>query len=352
MASRAPSGEEHRPPRAPSMGDVAQFAGVSLQTVSRVMNDRPNVAPETAARVNRAIAALGYRRNTAARTLVTRQSRTLGVVNFATTQVAPHGTIRAVLEAAQDAGYFVSMTATRNLSLVTVRRAIDTVLEQAVDGLVLIAPHYEALMMIGELELHVPLVVVGGHGRLGLTGVTVDQAEGARLAVRHLLDLGHEKVIHVSGPLDWLDAKYRLEAWHREIQLRGAVEYPSIVGDWGAASGFERGTQLLLETDATGVFVADDQMALGVLRSLHRRGVRVPDEVSVVGFGDIEDAAFYEPPLTTVREDVAELGRRAIDLLLGLIEGRPASSVTIKPRLVIRESTAPPRDGGRRRTAR
>ena len=330
--------------RAPSMLDVAKLAGVSLQTVSRVLNERPNVAPATVARVNQAIDTLGYRRNTAARTLVTRQSRTLGVITFATTQVGPYGTIQSVIEAAQDAGYFVSMAHTRNLSLVAVRRAIDSVLEQAVDGLVLIAPHYEALVMIGELRLRVPLVVVGAGGRLQFMSVSVDHAEGARLAARHLLDLGHERIVHVSGPLDWLDAKYRLEAWHREIQRRGVAEYPSVVGNWGAASGYERGAQILLETDVTGVFVSNDPMALGVLRALHRRGVHIPDDISVVGYGDIEDAAFYEPPLTTVREDVGEVGRRAIDALLSLMEGGATGAIMIPPRLVVRESTGPPAD--------
>lgn len=341
MVRRADEGMRGTRERAPSMSDVAALAGVSLQTVSRVLNGHANVSAQTASRVNAAIADLGYRRNTAARALVTRQSRTLGVVDFATTQVGPFGTIRAVLEAAQDADYYVAMAHPRNLSLTSVRRAIDTILEQGVDGLVLVAPHYEALMVINELRLSVPLVVVGARGQFDLLSVAVDHAEGARIAARHLLDLGHERLVHVSGPLDWLDASQRLEAWHREIQRSGVQENPSIVGGWGSAAGYERGMQILLESDVTGVFVSNDQIALGVLSALHHHGVRIPQDISVVGYGDTADAAFYEPPLTTVREDVAEVGQRAIDMLLDAINGGSPSSLTVKPRLVVRESTAP-----------
>lgn len=323
------------------MEDVARLAGVSVQTVSRVLNDKPNVSAKTATKVNDAISALAYRRNTAARTLATNSSRILGVVDFGMTQLGPYETLRAVQEAAQDAGYFVSLAHIRNLSAAAVHRALDSLLEQSVDGLVIVAPHYEALTLIGELPLRVPLVVVGPQGRFDFASVSVDQAEGARLALNHLVELGHTRVVHVSGPLDWLDATIRLEGWHREIQRIGLEEFPTLIGDWGSRSGFRRGMEIVNDLDVTGIFVANDQMALGVLHALHRAGRRVPDDISVIGFGDVDDSEFYEPALTTIRQDFSEIGHQCIKVLLDLVNGIPRESVVLRPLLIPRSSTGP-----------
>jgi len=327
--------------RAPGMEDVARLAGVSVQTVSRVLNHHPNVSEKTHKRVSAAIAELGYRRNTAARTLATRSSRILGVVNFGMSQLGQYETIRAVEGAAQDAEYFVSLANVRNLSKSSIMRALDSLLEQSVDGIVVIAPHYEALQVIDGVSARAPIVVVGPRGRFDFTSVSIDQARGAALAASHLLGLGHERLVHLSGPVDWLDAKLRLESWHRTLQQAGVEELPSIVGNWDTRSGYERTLEIIQSMDATGIFVSNDHMALGALHALHEFGLRVPEDVSVVGFGDIEGAPFFEPALTTIRLDFAEIGRQCMAAMFDLLGGAERLSVVLEPTLIVRDSTGP-----------
>ncbi len=326
----------------PGMTDVARMAGVSVQTVSRVLNHHPNVSAKTHRRVADAIKLLGYHRNTAAMTLVTRSSRILGVVNFGMTHVGPYETLRAVQEAAQDADYFVSLANVRNLSAASIHKAFDSLLSQAVDGIVVIAPHYEALTIIDEIPARVPIAVIGPRGRFEFASINVDQARGAQLAAEHLLELGHTRLVHIAGPLDWLDAKARLESWHRRLRAAGVEEFPSAVGDWDAASGFERAKEVMGDYAPTAIFVSSDQMALGVLHALHRSGHRVPEDVSVVGFGNIAGTAFYEPALTTIAIDFDEVGRQSMALMFDLMHGMPREPIILEPKLVVRDSSGPP----------
>lgn len=328
------------PGRRPGMGDVARLAGVSIQTVSRVLNHHPNVSEKTHRKVGEAIKALGYHRNTAAMTLVTRSSRILGVVNFAMTHVGPYETLRAVQEAAQDADYFVSLANVRNLSATSIHKAFDSLLSQAVDGIVVIAPHYEALTIIDEIPARVPIAVVGPRGRFEFASINVNQARGAQLAAEHLLELGHHRLVHIAGPPDWLEAKARLESWHRTLRGAGVDDFPSAVGDWEAKSGHDRALEVLRDYDPTAIFVSSDQMALGVLHALHRAERHVPEDVSVIGFGDVAGTAYYEPALTTIAVDFEEIGRQCMAVMFDLMHGVPRESVVLEPRLVVRSSTA------------
>ncbi|WP_231948740.1 LacI family DNA-binding transcriptional regulator [Jiangella alkaliphila] len=330
------------------MADVARIAGVSHQTVSRVLNHHPNVRPATRDRVLAAIEELGYRRNLSARALVTRRTNTLGVVAFDTTLYGPASTLFGLEQAARDAGYFISIVSLKTINRKTVGEALDYLAAQAVDGLIAIAPQVEAAAAVSALQGNVPVVAVEGGEADGMPVVAVDQVRGAELATRHLLDLGHRTVWHVAGPADWLEAEGRQRGWRATLRAAGVEIPPVVAGDWSPRSGYEAGRRIAADaraSRATAVFVSNDQMALGLLRALHEAGIRVPQDVSIVGFDDIPEAEFLTPPLTTVRQDFAEVGRKSIALVLDLIETGPrpvAERIVVPPVLVTRASSTAP----------
>jgi DNA-binding LacI/PurR family transcriptional regulator len=339
------------PHRMPVMVDVARAAGVSHQTVSRVLNDHPNVRAETRERVLAAIGDLGYRRNFAARALVTRHTRTLGVVSFDTTLYGPASTLYGIEQAARAAGYFVSIVSLKAITRASVLEAIGFLSGQGVDGIVVVAPLRSAARALAALPTGVPAVAVEGGRGGGVPVVSVDQAAGARLAVEHLLELGHETVWHVAGPSDWLEAEGRVKGWRKALTAAGRVVPEPIAGDWSPRSGYEAGRRLAEIADLTAVFVANDQMALGLLRAFTELGVEVPGRVSVVGFDDVPESEFFNPPLTTVWQDFGEVGRRSIEILLRQVdagEGAGYERALVPPRLVIRDSTGRPRSRRRR----
>lgn len=332
--------------RPPTMADVARLAGVSHQTVSRVLGDHPNVRDATRDRVLRAIEEMGYRRNFSARALATRRTRTLGVVASDTTLYGPASTLFALEEAARAEGYLVSTVSLRELTTEKLSEALDHLSEGGVEGVVAIAPQRSAVEALAELRHPFPVVVVGGGSGTVIPGVGVDQHLGARLATGHLLAAGHRTVWHLAGPEDWQEAADRAAGWRATLEAAG-VEPPMMLrGDWSPLSGYRAGQELAgwVGRGLTAVFVANDQMALGVLRALREAGVRTPQDVAVVGFDDIPESEFFAPPLTTVRQDFSTVGKRGIALLLESIEGRPPAGpprVAIEPQLVVRASTFP-----------
>lgn len=332
--------------RAPVMADVARLAGVSHQTVSRVLNSHPSVTQGTRARVEAAIAQLGYRRNTAARALVTRETSTLGVVSVDTTHYGPASTLFAIEGAARAAGYFVNFVSLREVDRAHMKAALDHLMAASVDGIAVIAPVRAAVEALRGLSTDVPLVEVETSDLYTDGAVVVDQVFGGRAATRHLLDLGHRAVLHVAGPRDWLEAEARARGWRAESAEAGREMRPVLVGDWTARSGYTAGREIaamVSRGEVSAVFVANDQMALGVLRALHEAGCSVPMDVSVVGFDDVPEAGYYVPPLTTVRQDFPEVGRRCISDLLHKIAGRDSEARTaIQPELIVRASTGPP----------
>ncbi|MGV9677246.1 LacI family DNA-binding transcriptional regulator [Nocardia sp. NPDC003482] len=327
------------------MTDVAKLAGVSHQTVSRVLNDSPQVRPETRERVLAAVAELGYRPNAMARGLVSRRSKVLGVVTFDTILYGPACMLLGIERAARAAGYGVGIVTLERVDREGVLAAVNTLTDQGVDGVIVIAPQQAAATALHSLPTPVAAVVVEAGQEVGLPSASVDQFEGTRLAVRHLLDLGHETVWHLAGPEGWWEARDRREGWRRTLTAAGAPVPEPVFGDWSARSGYEAGRVLAENPDVTAVFAANDQMALGLLRAYAERGIAVPDRVSVVGFDDIPEAAYLSPPLTTVRQDFDEVGRRSMRLLLQLLEAdAPAPAPPpVVPTLVVRASSAPPR---------
>ncbi|MEU8301179.1 LacI family DNA-binding transcriptional regulator [Micromonospora sp. NPDC048909] len=331
--------------RSPAMTDVARLAGVSHQTVSRVLNGHPNVREQTRLRVRAAIAELGYRPNGAARALVTGRSQVIGVVAQNTTLYGPASLLAALDQTAAEEGFAVSVGSVRNLDHRSISAAVERHLSHRVAGIVVIAPVESAGEALERLPKDVPLVTVDGDPRRPVPLVTVDQVAGARAATQHLLDAGHRTVWHVSGPADWFDGAGRIEGWRAALLAAGVEPPPLMPGDWSAASGYRCGRLLARMPEVTAIFTANDHLALGVLRALHESGRRVPDEISVVGFDDVPEAAYFIPPLTTVRPDFDAVARASLQLLLAQIESGTGGALrqTIAPTLVARGSVAPPR---------
>jgi DNA-binding LacI/PurR family transcriptional regulator len=327
------------------MHDVARLAGVSHQTVSRVLNGHPNVRPDTRDRVLKAIRQLNYRPNALARGLVTRRSRTIGVISFDTRLFGPASTLLAIEHAARAAGYAVTISSLANLDAASVRSAVAALAAQPVDGAIVIAPREGAAQGLRDLRPGLPLVAVeAGYG--GETPVvSVDQFGGARLATEHLLSLGHRTVWHIAGPADWLEARERIEGWRASLADVGAAAPPLLRGDWSPESGYRAGLELAERPDVTAVFAANDQMALGAMHAFHERGMRVPADVSIVGFDNVPESAFLIPSLTTVYQDFDEVGRRGLKLLVDIMNGDPEHAELpgrVQAALVTRRSSAPP----------
>ncbi|WP_288872049.1 LacI family DNA-binding transcriptional regulator [uncultured Microbacterium sp.] len=327
-------------PRPIGVRDVAARAGVSRQTVSRVLNDHPDVAAETGDRVRAAMAELGYRMNNAARALGTRRSRTLGVLASDALQYGPSRSLAALEASAREAGYWVSAAFADAADAVAVVAAVDHLVVQGVEGIVVVAPHAQTLEALGGLRIEVPVVTLHSAG-LGAAGLSVDQVAGARLAVGALADAGHTRIAHLAGPADWLEAESRADGFAAELAARGLTPGPVIAGDWSAGSGYAA-VDAVRDAGVTAVFAANDQMALGLLSALHAAGLAVPGDVSVVGFDDTPDAAFYWPALTTVRQDFDELARRAVAAAIGGSDAAASTLPPVAPVLVRRASIAPP----------
>jgi DNA-binding LacI/PurR family transcriptional regulator len=328
--------------RTPSMADVAVRAGVSHQTVSRVLNDSPLVKEDTRVRVLAAIDELGYRRNIAARMLATNRSGRIGMVSAHLALHGPSSIAVAVQEAGHSAGYELSLVGLSDFSAETLRDGVERLLDQAVEALVVAVAHRGALRLARSLELSIPVVVVQGVTPGEAMAAGIDQAAGAALATGHLLDLGHQHVAHVTGPLEWVEAGQRRAGWRRAHQSRKLRPGRELIGDWSARSGYEAGLEVAADPEVTGVVAANDAMALGLLRALHERGRRVPDDISVVGFDDVPEAEFYWPALTTVRQDFSVLGRNAVDLAVRALAGEEnPSTELVQPDLVVRASTGP-----------
>jgi DNA-binding LacI/PurR family transcriptional regulator len=289
---------------------------------------------------------LGYRPNPVARALVTGRSKMLGVVSFDTTLYGPASTLFGIERAAHEAGYFIIVASLEALDRSSVIDAVERLRRQGVEGILVIAPHAQAGEALRHAPTDMPLVAAEAGPEAGAPVVAVDQIAGAVSATRHLLDLGHRTVHHISGPRDFIEARQRLEGWRATLEAAGAKNIPEpLEGDWSPQAGYDLGRQLSADPDVSAVFVANDQMALGVLRALNEAGRDVPGDVSVVGFDDIPEAAYFLPPLTTVRQDFIEMGRRSLRMLLRTIETdrRASAEPLVPPELVVRASTGPAR---------
>ncbi len=326
------------------MADVARVAGVSSQTVSRVSNGYAGVTEETRRQVLDAMRELGYRPNSAARALKRGEFRTLGVITFSLSSTGNVRTLEAIANSAAAEGYAVTLLPVAVPTQDEVRGAFTRLEELAVDAVIVIMEVHLLDAATINLPPYVQVVVADSDAGERYTVVDTDQAGGTRTAVQHLLGLGHRTVWHLSGPEDSFAAQRRTDAWRDTLVQAGRPVPPLVSGDWSAESGYRAGLDLAAREDCTAVFAANDQMALGLLRALHESGRRVPEDVSVIGFDDIPEASSFLPPLTTLHQDFAEVGRLCVRAVLRKMRhDGPAHGTTLVPtRLVVRESTAPP----------
>ncbi len=346
-------------PRPASIRDVARLAGVSHQTVSRVLNGHPSIRDATKSRVLAAMQELQFRPSRAARMLSTRRSQTIGVLAAAVgSHYGPASCVSAVEDAARERGYYATVAHLASVAPNAITAAIEELLSQDVEGIVIVAPRTTVLSRLAALPVHVSIVAAQGEqGESGgIPVAAVDQAAGVRMLTEHLLQRGHRQIIHVAGPADWNDAQSRLRAFDAELRKAGLPSTPPVFGDWTSESGFEIGRALvadatrsgLRELPFTAVFSSNDQMALGLIHAFREAGLDVPRDVSVVGFDDIPESAHFWPPLTTVRQDFAELGTRCVRMLFDAIGrlGDPAAgpaagpAAAVAPQLIVRDSVA------------
>ncbi|WP_318779096.1 MULTISPECIES: LacI family DNA-binding transcriptional regulator [unclassified Arthrobacter] len=339
-----PGEEKRAAPRAANIRDVARAAGISHQTVSRVINGHASVRESTRLKVLAAMEELQFRPSRAARMLVTSRSGIIGVLVSHGAYYGPSSSLAAIESAARDAGYLVDIANVTDDDSIT--KALDRLVGHAAEGLIIQAPQFKTLEAIEHLSIDIPFVTVHSTARLEDHRLSVDQVAGARLATRHLLELGHRRIVHVTGPKGWVETGERIRGFRVEMSVWGAEAAEPLVGDWTAESGYRIGKELLRDGNFTAVFSSNDQMALGLIHAFREGGLDVPRDISVVGFDDIPEAAHFLPPLTTVRQDFAELGRRCIALLLADLRGEPETHHRhVVPELVVRNSAAAPPEG-------
>jgi LacI family transcriptional regulator len=344
----------HAPKRV-TIRDVAAAAGVSHQTVSRVLNDRPDVAEETRDRIWQIIEELNYQPSAIARSLIRQRSLTLGIVTAGLKYVGPSRTLSGITKRAEELGYTLLLKELPDFHANDLQPLLNSLLERRVDGILWAVPEVGDNRSWIEDQLSglpVPMIFTTMQARPGVSSVAVDNCAGGRMATEHLLQQGYQHIGHISGPPDWWEARQRKTGWQEALLAAGvpAADLHAEEGDWSSTSGeLAIGRLLTSYPEMDAVFVGNDQMALGVLQAACRKGIQVPQELAVVGFDNLSEAAHYWPPLTTVRQDLRLLGSTAVQELVRAIEANRQSqalyqpeSISLSPELIVRESSTAP----------
>lgn len=329
--------------RQPNIYDVARVAKVSHQTVSRVLNDNPSIRPETKQRVLRAIEQLGYRPNLAARALASARTKMIGVLSSDTDFTGPASMVNAMDAAARAAGYFTVTCGIDPDSPDSVMEGVEHLLKVGIEGLALISPHSMAVELVRANVVAIPVVTLDSMYRLDELAVSVDNFAGAAAATQHLIELGHQNILHISGPRNWFESTTRAAGYTSTV-LNANLRPMIVEGDWQAETGYLLASEFDFDgRGVTAIFAANDRMAFGIQRACRERGLEIPKRLSLIGFDDLEETAYYNPPLTTMRQDFRLLGESAMNLLLSELAGVTFGKLTrIVPELIVRESTAKP----------
>jgi len=332
--------------------EVASVAGVSTQTVSRVINDRPDVSPETRKRVQDVINRMGYQPSALARSLISQRSHTLGVVTAGLKFIGPSRTLSGIASAAEKAGYSLLLKELPSFDTNSITPIFQALLSRHVDGIIWAVPE------IGEnrnwvnnpsSDVGVPLVYLTMEPQKNIPVVSIDNYAGGRMAVSHLLEQGYRNIGHISGPLDWWEARQRMAAWRGTLKDAGREikDNQWAEGNWSSASGAQAVERLLEQyPEMDSIFVANDQMALGVLKVIIEKGLKIPGNFGIVGFDNIAESAYFLPSLTTIQQDQYEIARVAVGEMINIIEAgwqglEPVApkSIMLPPTLVVRESS-------------
>jgi DNA-binding LacI/PurR family transcriptional regulator len=339
--------------------EVASVAGVSTQTVSRVINERPDVSPETRRRVQEVIKTLSYQPSALARSLISQRSYTLGIVTAGLRHIGPSRTLSGITSAAEEAGYSLLLKELTDYDMEDITPIFQAFISQHVDGIIWAVPE------VGEnrtwvnnpsADIDIPLVYITMETRENLSIVSVDNYLGGRMAMSHLLEQGCRRIGHISGPLDWWEARQRMAAWKDALWETGldASDQYCVEGNWSSASGALAIEKLYQQyPDMDGIFVANDQMALGALQFFAEEKIQIPEDVAIVGFDNIPESAFFYPSLTTVQQDQHLVAKVAVAEVINIIEAgwqgsEPVQpkSIILPPTLVVRQSSVRVRKGG------
>lgn len=327
--------------RTPSIIDVARAAGVSHQTVSRVINNKPNVKESTRLKVESVMEDIGFRPNSAARALVTGQSSIVGVLSHDTTLFGPASVLHAVQSAAREIGYAVTLISLKSIYPVAVIAGLEEFANLGAEGVVIIAPQSAEYEVLRKIPGNLPAVIIEGEEVTSIPSVEVDQLQGAVLATQHLIELGHKNIAHISGPSEWFAAQRRKAGWQQALHQAKLKAEICVEGDWSPKSGYLATKEILKDKSMTAIFSANDDMALGAYRAINELGFSIPDRISLVGFDDVPASAFLSPGLTSIRQDFDQVGHVALGLLMKMIRGeRPrARKILVAPELIERQST-------------
>lgn len=332
--------------------EVAKEAGVSRQTVSRVLNNRPDVSPETRKRVKEIIQQLDYQPSAIARSLSLKKSFTLGVVTAGLKYIGPSRALSGITKEADNLGYGLLLKELASFGANNVSPLLQWFQSHHVDGVIWAAPEIgdnRNWLATLPTEINVPIIFLTMDKREDVSIVTIDNYLGGKLATEHLIDFGRERIGHISGPLEWWEARERKFGWEDALSAGGIQpsDHMWVEGNWSPQNGKLAIDQLLnIFPEMDAVFVGNDQMALSVLQTAWEQGKKVPDDLAVIGFDGIPESEFYFPPLSTIYQDQVEVGRAAVQELIRLVdeglddeqEIRPRH-ITIKPELIVRGST-------------
>ncbi|POT98531.1 lac repressor [Escherichia sp. ESNIH1] len=320
--------------------DVARYAGVSYQTVSRVINQAEHVSARTREKVLFAMRELNYVPNRGAQQLAGKRSRTLGLLTSDLALHAPSQIASAVKNRAAQAGAGTIIAMPEQATQAACLLALQELLAQRVTGLLINLPlEDDQAEELAALAHPTPTLFLDVSPTAKVNSLVFDAAEGARLGAEHLLTLGHRRIALLGGPPSSVSARARLAGWLATLTHANVTPAASVHGDWSAASGYEQAQRLLDSPPLPeAILVANDQMALGVLRACAERGLAVPGQISVVGYDDTADSAWYTPPLTTIRQAFKEAGQRSVDWLLQPPADDALSQTLLPVTLVIRSS--------------
>jgi LacI family transcriptional regulator len=340
------------PKKQVTIRQVASAAGVSAQTVSRVINDRPDVAPTTRQRVQQVIRQLGYQPNAIARSLIHQRTRTLGVVATRLDYYGPSRTLMGIEQETRALGYSLLLDLLHHPEAADLEPLLNRLLSHQVDGIIWAVPEIGGNRTWLERRvphLPIPVIYLSMQARPELAVVAIDNRSGGRMATEHLLSQGYQNIGILTGPLEWWEARERLLGWQDALKSAARpIEFNQIVeGDWSAASGAS-GIRRLLEAfpQMDAAFVCNDQMAVGVLQTAPESGRRIPEDLAIVGFDDTPEAAYYRPPLTTVQQQLVDLGCTAVRELCRMIDANyqltpevEPPAILLQPKLIIRQSS-------------
>ncbi len=324
--------------------DVAKQAGVSYQTVSRVINGSERVNPETKARVDAAITELGYRPNAIARFMSKGTSRTLACISPNLTDYTFASLIEGAEKEARQLGYFFISASAPDVAAFSLLMD-ELIASRLTEGIMIINPFIDDRYSL--IPPKVPTVLLGTRPLLdNMNAVALDEKAAGQFATQHLIDLGHRSIALISGPMIEDCSQDRSTGYEQTLAKAGIRSDKNLVfeGDWSATSGYQAVQQFLANSlHFSAIFAQNDRMAVGAIRALHKAKLRVPQDVSVIGFDDMPLASYFDPPLTTIRQDTFAMGREAARLLIQALEHpeTPNSHLLVPVELIVRESTAP-----------